>query len=132
MEMSDRVKYWFDLSDEDLAVAQVLLEGNKNLYSGFMCHLAVEKALKAVIAKNCAEGEIPPKIHNLIKLANKAGLYEKMTDEQMNLIDKLNPLNIEARYPEYKDEIAATMSKESWMKLIEETEEILCWIKKQL
>ncbi|MCL1864752.1 MAG: HEPN domain-containing protein [Spirochaetes bacterium] len=88
--------------------------------------------IKAVIARDCAEGEMPPKIHNLIKLANRCGLYNKMTDEQLSLIDKLNPLNIEARYPEYKDEIAATMSKESCMELIEQAKEIICWIKKQL
>jgi HEPN domain-containing protein len=130
--MDDKVKHWLELSDEDLTVAQILLDGKKFLYSGFMCHMTIEKALKAVIARDCEEGKMPPKIHNLIKLVNRAGLYDKMTDEQLSLIDKLNPLNIEARYPEYKDEIAASMSKESCIELIKQTKEMQCWIKKQL
>ena len=45
----DRAKYWLDLAKEDINVAEVLHKGGKLLYSGFMCHLAVEKALKARI-----------------------------------------------------------------------------------
>jgi len=42
------------------------------------------------------------------------------------------PLQIEARYPEYKDRIAQTLSKEICKKLVSETEDLLCWVKKQL
>ena len=73
--MDDRVKHWLDIADEDLSVAKCLLDGNKFLYTVFMCHQAVEKTLKAVIARDCAEGEIPPKIHHLLKLADYAGLF---------------------------------------------------------
>jgi len=130
--MNDKIKYWLDLSDEDINVAQVLLEGEKYLYSGFMCHLAVEKALKAVIARDCTDDEIPPKWHNLTKLAIRANIFEKMSGEQQDFLEDLNPLQIEARYPEYKNKIAEKLSKENCVKLIENTEEILNWIKKQL
>ena len=130
--MNDKVKYWLDLSDEDITVAQLLLEGGKFLYSGFMCHLAVEKALKAVIARDCAEGEIPPKWHNLTKLAVHAKIFELMSEEQQDFIEDLNPLQIEARYPEYKSKIAEKISQEKCVKLVEKTKEMLCWIKKQL
>jgi len=46
------------------------------------------------------------------KLAEKADLFSKMTEEQKDIIGKLNPLNIEARYPEYKDRIAAGLTKD--------------------
>ena len=130
--MDDKIKYWLDLSDEDINVAQVLLEGEKYLYSGFMCHLAVEKALKAVIAQDCTDDEIPPNWHNLTKLAIRAKIFEKMSGEQQDFLEDLNPLQIEARYPEYKSKIAEKLSKENCVKLIENTEEMLSWIKKQL
>ena len=132
MEMNNKVKYWLDLSNEDMTVAQLLLDGGKFLYSGFMCHLAVEKALKAIIAQNCADDEIPPKWHDLIRLAEKAALLTALTEEQKSLLRNLNPLNIEARYPEYKDKIAEIMPKETCVRIITETENFLCWIKKQL
>jgi hypothetical protein len=47
-------------------------------------------------------------------------------------IKELNPLNIEVRYPEYKEQIASELSAEICDTLIVGTEEMLCWIKAQL
>ena len=129
---NENVEYWLDLADYDVASAKVMLDGGKYLYVGFMCHQTIEKALKAVIARDCAEGEIPPKIHHLQRLAEKANLFVKMTEEQKNLIAQLNPLNIEARYPEYKDRIAEDLTHDVCQKLTTDTEGLLCWIKQQL
>jgi hypothetical protein len=41
-------------------------------------------------------------------------------------------MNVEARYPEYKEEIAAGLSDEICGEILRETEELLCWIKQQL
>jgi HEPN domain-containing protein len=97
-----------------------------------MCHQANEKALKAVISRDCEEWEFPPKIHNLIKLADRAGLYDKMTEQQKDFITDFNPLNIEARYPEHRKRIAAGLTNEYCKELIGKSEEMLCWIKTQL
>ena len=130
--MKESVQYWFGLADYDIESAKVMLSGRRYLYVGFMCHQAIEKALKAIISLDCVEGEIPPKIHNLVKLVNKAGLYEKLSTEQLEFIDMMNPLNVEARYPDYKNRIAADLSADSCTQIIAGTEELLCWIKQQL
>ena len=132
MEQSKKVKYWINIAEEDFSLATYLFAGEKFLYTGFMCHQAVEKSLKAVIARNCGDDEIPPKIHNLLVLADKAQIYTKISENQKVFISQLNPLNIEARYPEYKDEIAKTLSNQICKQIITETEELLCWIKKLL
>ena len=67
--MSDSVKYWLDLADYDIETAKAMLNSGRLLYVGFMCHQTIEKALKAVVARDCTDGEIPPKIHDLSKLA---------------------------------------------------------------
>jgi HEPN domain-containing protein len=69
---------------------------------------------------------------NKSKLAVRAELFDLMSEEQQDFLDQLNPLNIEARYPEYIDEIADRLTKEDCEELIMGTEELLCWIKKQL
>ncbi len=130
--MSDSVKYWLDLADYDIETAKAMLNSGRFLYVGFMCHQTIEKALKAVVARDCTDGEIPPKTHDLSKLAVRASLYDLMSEEQQDFIDDLNPLNIEARYPEYKNEIAAGLTKENCGEFIVRTEELLCWIKEQL
>ena len=130
--MNERVKYWLDLADYDIESAKVMLKGGRYLYVGFMCHQTIEKSLKAVIARDCVEGEIPPKIHHLLKLADRAGLFSKMSPEQQSFLKVLNPMNIEARYPEYKERVAAGLSKDICVKILAGTEEMLCWIKEQL
>jgi len=131
-EANEKVGYWMKLADYDIGSAKIMLNGRKYLYVGFMCHQTIEKALKAIIARDCAEGEIPPKIHNLSKLAIRADVIDLMSEEQQDFIEELNPLNIESRYPEYKDDIAAGLNEENCGELIEATEGLLCWIKQQL
>jgi HEPN domain-containing protein len=128
----DKVEYWLDLADYDIDVAKALLLAEKYLYVGFLCHLTIEKALKAAISSTCVNDEIPPKIHNLVRLSDISGLTEKMTDEQSALIEKLNPLNINARYPEYKNRVTASLTGEYCKSLLRKTEGLLCWIKEQL
>ena len=130
--MSEKVEYWIELADYDIESAKVMLKGGRYLYVGFMCHQTVEKALKAVIARDCEEGEIPPKIHDLGKLAVRSKIFDKMTDEQKVFIEYLNPLNIEARYPEHKKRISEMLTCEKCEEIFEGTEALLCWIKEQL
>ena len=126
--MSKQSDYWIDLSEYDLDSARVMFGGSKYLYVAFMCHQAIEKGLKAVISIT----ETPPKIHNLLRLAENAKLLENMNIEQQEFIEDLNPMNIEARYPAYKNKISASLTIEKCDELIKQTEELLCWIKKQL
>jgi HEPN domain-containing protein len=130
--MDKRAEYWFSLADYDIVTARAMLQTGRYLYVGFMCHQTIEKSLKAIIALNCEEGQIPPKIHDLSKLAIRAGLLVEMTEQQQDFIESLNPMNIEARYPEYKDRLAAGLSKELCTALIAGTEEMLSWIKTRL
>jgi len=129
MDSTDKVKYWIDLAKEDIGVAEVLLDGKKLLYAGFMSHLSVEKALKAKIE---SIGETPHKIHNLIRLAEIGGILDNMSEEQKALLDVLNPLQIEARYPAYKQQIAELLTNEECADMIKQAKELIEWIEKQL
>jgi len=111
----------------DIAAMVMFLCSNK---AGFICHLIVEKALKAGIVR--ISNEAPPKTHHLINLAEQAGLFDVLSEHQRKLLGELNPLNIDARYPEHKERIAQTLSAEKTARLFNETEEFLCWIKKEL
>jgi len=124
--------YWLSLADYDFATAKSMLKAKRYIYVGFMCHQTIEKALKAIIARDCSEGDMPPKIHNLVKLSIRANVAEEMNIEQQDFLADLNPLNIEARYPEYKEKIAQTLDKKVCRNFINKTEELLCWIKERL
>jgi HEPN domain-containing protein len=128
--MTDKAKYWLELCDDDLMTAKWLLQGGRLLHMGFFCNMIVEKALKAVIAEKT--DEIPPKIHDLPKLANKGGIWGDISETQKLLLKNLIPLQVDARYPEHKERVAATMTKEKSKHMLSETEAFLCWIKQQL
>jgi hypothetical protein len=55
-----------------------------------------------------------------------------MAETQKNTVSRLNLMNIEARYPEYKERIAEGFNADICGKLVTETEELLCWIKERL
>ena len=46
-----------------------------------------------------------------------------MSDQQKAFTGALNPLNIEARYPEYKNKMAQTMTKETIQHILTNTNE---------
>jgi HEPN domain-containing protein len=70
--VNEKVSYWLETADYDLATAQAMLETRRLLYVGFMCHQVIEKALKAVIANAGAE---PPRSHRLRRLAELGDMY---------------------------------------------------------
>ncbi|MCL1917922.1 MAG: HEPN domain-containing protein [Peptococcaceae bacterium] len=130
--MNEHAVYWLELVDYDFETAKAMFQTERYLYVGFMCHQTIEKALKAVISQACAEGEIPPRIHDLSRLAVRANLMGTMSEEHQNAIEELNPLNIEARYPEDKEQLSQILTQEKCQELLTETEDLVCWIKEQL
>ena len=130
LKMNDKVKYWLDLCDEDLITAKALLEKKRLLHMGYFCHMVMEKSLKAAVTSET--GNTPPKIHSLPKLAELSNVWDRLSTEQKDLIKTLMPLQIEARYPEFKDQIAASLTFDLCTQILLETEEFLCWIKQLL
>lgn len=65
----------------------------------FIGHLTLEKILKALWVKNNPD-DIPPRTHNLKKIADEAGY--PMTEEEAMLFLEINDFNLETRYPDYK------------------------------
>ena len=128
--MDDKVIYWVEMSDYDIETADAMLATGRYLYVGFMCHQTIEKILKAYWSKNLTE--IPLKIHSLSRLAEKTCLSDQFTDEQLDFIDRLEPLNIEARYPSYKERLMKSLTKEYCTTLFQDTKDLQQWIKNKL
>lgn len=123
------VAYWLDLADYDLETADTLYNGSRWLYVAFMCHQVIEKTLKAYWSG--VRNDMPPYTHNHKRLATGCGLYEKMTDSQRDFIDTITNFNIEARYPEDKEELSKMLTKQACRYIIDETQKLQQWIKGQ-
>lgn len=100
------------------------------LYVGFMCHQSVEKMLKAVYVHK--HDAVPPFIHKLDKLIALIGMGDRLAEDKVNLIDELTPLNIQARYPAYKEAIYRLIDGEKARDILTRTGEFILWLKASL
>ena len=130
MTEEERIEYWVKISDEDLNVAKTMLENHHRLYTGFMCHQVIEKIIKAGYTK--LKNETPPYTHSLFRLAELAGIFDLFSDEQKAFLSTINPLNIEARYPDYKERIARSLTDDRCKQIFEQTGQLQQWIKEKI
>ena len=130
MTREEKVQYWIDIADYDLETAEAMYNTGRWLYVAFMCHQVIEKRLKAYWTAK--RDDDPPYIHNHKRLAEGCGLYELMTDEQKDFIATISTFNIQARYPEYKDQLARALTKSVCRHVIDTTKELKQWIEKKL
>lgn len=125
--MRNKVQEWFKQAEYDLNVAEYMYEGGRNTYSVFMCHLAIEKALKSLFLAKLQD--IPPKTHNLIYLLSKMEI--KPEENIGKFITRLNEASIATRYPEDLEQLQKNFTQLITKQIISQTKETLEWIKKQ-
>jgi HEPN domain-containing protein len=113
-----------------METAVAMLQTKRYLYVGFMCHQCIEKIFKA--AYEHQKNSTPPFVHDLPLIANKAGIFEMMDDEQIAFIEQLSPLNIRTRYPDYKRTLAKELTKTACENLIAKTQKLQQWTKEKI
>ncbi len=80
------VQSWVDAPRYDLKTAAALLQSRRYVYVLFMCQQSLEKVLKAHVTKRT--GELPPRIHNLVRLAELAGL--DISEREREFLERLS------------------------------------------
>ncbi len=60
---------WFRQAEYDLETAGAIFKTGRYIYTVFMCHLSIEKALKGLYAEKFKKD--PPRIHNLTYFCDK-------------------------------------------------------------
>lgn len=94
-----------------------MLKSGRWIYVAFMCHQAIEKTLKAYW---CAvSDDNPPYTHNHHLFAEGTRLTEEMDEEQTKFLASMAQMNIEARYPSFKESISRHLSREVCRKMME-------------
>ncbi len=128
MNKDELIAYWIEAAEKDLPVINHLFEKSDYVWSLFLSHLVLEKILKAHFVN--ANGTIPPKTHDLIKLANASGI--DLNDEKKAFLDLVNEFNIEARYPEEKFSLYKKCTKKFTKDNIKNVTEMYEWLKSQI
>src|SRR3989338_8714674 len=91
--VNEEVSLWIEQAKSDLDAAQYNLEGKKLSVVALLTEQCVEKALKSLFLKK--NGTIP-KVHDLVFLAKKLDLPEKL----FQYCKQISPLYMPARYPD--------------------------------
>jgi len=121
IDIDKQISFWRNSAEEDLAVARDLVHRNRIRHGLFFAHLALEKALKAHVC--CVTQDIPPRLHNLVRLAELAEL--DIQPAQVDILAEMNSFNIEGRYP---DALSPPPSQEEARHYMTQAEEVFQWL----
>jgi HEPN domain-containing protein len=125
VDVAKQIDYWRTGGDEDFAAAESLLEKGHLRHSLFFAHLAVEKILKAHVTSRTKD--VPPRIHNLIRLTEIAGL--KLDVDREQFLREFGAYQLEGRYP---DSGQVPIDSDLTRDELSRAKEMLLWLKKQL
>lgn len=123
--MRKDTKNWLALADYDIETARHMLATERYLYVVFLCHLALEKILKAHVAE--VTQDVPIKTHDLIYLIKKCKL--EIPDNYLDFIGKINTASIPTRYPDDLQRSLKEYPKSVAKDYLDQTIELLKWLK---
>ncbi len=129
MKSEEHIQFWLEGAAHDLDAAESLFAAGKYDWCLFLGHLVLEKTLKAILIQKQSE-KIPPKTHNLVKLAEKSSL--ELTDDQKVFLDEVNDFNLEIRYPDYKKAFDLHCSMEYTTEQFGKIKETYQWLRSRI
>ena len=119
---------WLKSSDYDLKTAASLLRDKRYLYVVFMCHLSLEKTLKAVLSE--AFSELPPYTHNLNRLLELGSIT--LPEEMQSFVNAINLQSVPTRYPEDFTRLSKELNGKIASEYLRQTKRIIRWLKKNI
>jgi len=124
--MKYATKNWIDTANYDIKTAEAMFKSKRFIYVVFMCHLAIEKMVKAVISAE-TEG-LPPKSHSLLYLSDKALI--KYPEDKQEFIEQLDNVSVVTRYPEDLKKMAKEFNKNKTKEVLDMTRRTLRWLRR--
>jgi HEPN domain-containing protein len=117
---------WLATADYDLQTAEAMLKSKRYLYVVFMCHLAIEKTLKAMFAE--AKSEAPPRTHDLLLLVRRIGLTLPKT--HLDFVAAISNASIPTRYPEDLSQLVRQYPARIAGSYLSKTKRLHKWLRK--
>jgi HEPN domain-containing protein len=112
-------------SEYDFISAKHMPETGRYVYVIFMCHMAIEKLMKAIVAE--ITDKVPPKTHNLIYLIKLANL--NVPQDIFDFISKINNASVVTRYPEDFKRLIEDYPEDIAKEYLKNTKKALQWLK---
>lgn len=119
---------WLKQAEYDLKAAELMIHNKLPAHATFTIHLALEKILKAYFVK--VKGKMPPKTHSLLFFAGELPL--NLPDDDQSLLEELEGMGVQARYPPDLDDTLQRLSCEKVEITLERSKKVFSWIKQLL
>lgn len=127
--MDEATKRWIERASYDLETARAMLVSRRYLYVAFMCQQSLEKLLKAIVIAHKKEAL---RTHNLVRLAEIAGVYNVMSDKNQDFLADLTPFAIESRYGDYRERLSEIVNRKQAECYMKKTAEVFKWLRKKI
>lgn len=122
------IQYWIEGAAYDFETGRTLLESKRYPYALFFAHLAIEKALKALVVKTTKEHA--PFTHSLPFLASKAQI--EIPESIVDQLAEYAEFHLEARYPGEKKDFYKKCNEEFAREKFSEMEKAYQWLIQKL
>jgi len=119
---------WSRQAEYDMETARAMLDSGRYIYCVFMCHLSIEKSLKALYAKKL--GKNPSKTHNLVYLAQS--LHLDLPEIIKEFLEILDSVSVPTRYPEELEKLIKEYTENKAKNILNESRETSRWLKQKL
>ena len=124
----EHIAHWTASAENDWDTVIVLMDSKKWVHALFFCHLCLEKYCKAIWILNNEEN-VPPKIHNLLKILD----LSKITyDEFAEGLIELNEYQIEGRYTSELTNLYSLTTEKRAKNNFEKSKKIKEWLIEKL
>lgn len=123
--MRKETENWLKMVEYDVITADNMLKTGRYVYVIFMCHLSIEKMLKAIVSETIEK--TPPRTHNLLYLvkAGEVNLPQPLYD----FVSILSNASIPTRYPEDFTKLIEVYPKKVAKEYLKKTKETIKWLK---
>lgn len=128
MDKTKSSQEWSRQAEYDMATAEAMLDSGRYIYCVFMCHLSIEKALKAL--HTTKTGKNPSKTHSLVYLAQSIHLY--LPEQTKGFLETLDDVSVPTRYPEELEKLIKEYSKDRTKDILDKSRKALRWLKQEL
>jgi HEPN domain-containing protein len=128
MDSNEKYGYWLDKALYDMETAEAMFNSGRWFYVVFTCQQAVEKLVKGLYTLYVDDNV--PRIHNIKKLVRvfESRLKEPVKDDYYQLFDTLSAHYLASRYPDFMNDAANSIDKNTADTIFEKTKEAFKWL----
>jgi HEPN domain-containing protein len=124
MDISKQTEEWFKQAEYDLGTAEAMFRTRRYIYTVFMCHLCLEKALKGLLAR---QGQISLKSHDLVFLFDRVGI--DIPEQHAEFLEMLNDVSVPTRYPDELERLMAQYPRKRTAEILQRCREVYKWLR---